>query len=88
MDGVRGAEMTRAEIDWTFKNQYRPRMCGLCRHYDKENAKRDKDNGLLMAKCMRTGRMVARTDWCLLKTERREHIRAMLMYRGQNDGFA
>ena len=77
--------MIRSEIDWTFANQYRPKLCGDCKYFDNENAHREQDHGWMISECVKLHRLVARTDWCTKKSERREHIRAMLMYRGQNE---
>ena len=80
--------MNRSEIDWTFKNQYHPKMCGGCRYYDQENAVREHNHGHLMAECKKLHKTVARTGWCQVSTEQREHRRAIEMYRGSEDGIA
>ena len=74
--------MTRSEIDWTFANQYRPKLCGDCKYFVAD--KRD-EKGRLVGECRKLGIPTARTEWCQKPTEQREHQRAMLMYRGQNE---
>ncbi len=59
---------------------FRPTLCGNCKQWDCKHAKREREHGRMMAECKKLHEATAKTDWCSMAREVREHERAMKMY--------
>lgn len=60
---------------------FRPTLCGNCRQWDSKHAEREPVHGRMVAECKKQHIQTAKTDWCSMAREVREHERAMAMYR-------